>query len=240
LVTEIPEHLLRRSRERRAALSGGDEATTESATSETATAEAAAVTAESPRSAAPVVAASGAPATRTGGAGGAGPTAATPAPAEVPDQPRIGPTRTKIPLWVMPVLAALPLWGIVYLGAFGPRQKASANDPLTLGGQLFAANCSSCHGANGEGGVGPKLSGGEVVKTWPKVADHIAWVHTGGAPFVGKTYGAQGHSVPANNIMPAFQGTLSDTQIIQVVCYERVALGNEAETPTNCPGSGGA
>lgn len=234
-MTEIPEHLLRRSRERRAALSGGDEATTGAAT-----AEAAAVTAESPKSTAPVVAPSAAPATSAGGAGGAAPTATPPAPAEVPDQPRIGPTRTKIPLWVMPVLAALPLWGIVYLGAFGPRQKASANDPVTVGGQLFAANCSSCHGANGEGGVGPKLSGGEVVKTWPKVADHVSWVRTGGAPFVGKTYGAQGHSVPANNVMPAFQGTLSDTQIIQVVCYERVALGNEAETPANCPGSGGA
>ena len=231
-MTEIPEHLLRRSKERRAALSGegGEQA---------ATAEAAEVTAESPRATAPVVA-STAPPVQAGGGGAVGPTAGAPAAILEPEAPRLGPTRTKIPVWVMPLLAALPLWGIIYLGAFGPRQKASASDPVVLGGQVFAANCSSCHGANGEGGVGPKLSGGEVIKTWPKVADHVAWVHTGGTPFVGKTYGATNHPVPANNVMPAFGGTLTDTQIAQVVCYERVSMGNETESAANCPGFGGA
>ena len=230
-MTEIPEHLLRRSRERRAAL-GGDGG-------EQATAEAAAVTAEAPGAASPVLASS-APATQAGGAGAVRPTVASPEPDVEPEAPRLGPTRTKIPVWVMPLLAALPLWGIIYLGAFGPRQKASASDPVVLGGQVFAANCSSCHGANGEGGVGPKLAGGEVVKTWPKVADHVSWVRTGGTPFIGKTYGATNHQVPANNVMPAFGGTLSDTQIAQVVCYERVSMGNEPEAAANCPGFGGA
>ena len=229
-MTEIPEHLLRRSRERRAALGG-------EGGSEASTAEAAAVTAETPRAAAPVLAP---PPTQTGGAGGAVPTRSVPAAAPEPELPRMGATRTKIPVWVMPVLAALPLWGIIYLGAFGPRQKASANDPVVLGGGIYAANCSSCHGSNGEGGVGPKLSGGEVVKTWPKTADHVSWVQTGGTPYVGKTYGATNHPVPANNIMPAFKGTLTDDQIAQVVCYERVSMGNEAESAANCPGSGGA
>ena len=57
-MTEIPEHLLRRSKERRAALSGEG----------TATEEAAAVTTETPRAAAPVRA-SAPPATQTGGGG---------------------------------------------------------------------------------------------------------------------------------------------------------------------------
>ena len=232
-MTEIPEHLLRRSRERRAALGGdgGEQA---------ATAEATAVTAETPKATAAVVASSAPPATQAGGGGGMEPAVGTSVTTPDAEAPRIGPTRTKIPLWVMPLLAALPLWGIIYLGAFGNRNPAAANDPAVVGGQLFAANCSSCHGANGEGGVGPKLAGGEVVKTWPKVADHVSWVRTGGTPFIGKTYGAQGHTVPANNVMPAFAGTLTDTQIAQVVCYERVSMGNEPESATNCPGFGGA
>jgi len=231
-VTEIPEHLLRRSRERRAALSGGDGeggATAETATP-TATAQAAATAADAPRAASPVpVEAGRAPAVRAGGGGGTGTLTDAAPMADEPDaKPRLGPTRARVPMWVMPVLAALPLWGVVYLGAFGSRQKVAANDPVTLGGAIFAANCSSCHGANGQGGVGPQLSNGMVLKTWPNVADHINWVHTGGAPFVGKTYGATNHAVPASNVMPAFGtdkgGALTDEQIRDVVAYERVGL----------------
>jgi mono/diheme cytochrome c family protein len=225
-VTEIPEHLLRRSKERRAALEGD------------ATAEATGVTsATSGTAPVPAGPAAAAPATQAGGAGGLTPTTGRPVVDRQPDKPRVGPTRAGVPLWIMPVLIALPLWGIVYLGAFGSRAKANANDPVTLGAAVFAANCSTCHGASGEGGgTGPRLNGGEVLRVWPNLKDHIAWVHTGGAPFVGKTIGATHIPVPANNVMPAFAGTLSDDQIAQVVCYERVSFGGEAESATNCPG----
>jgi mono/diheme cytochrome c family protein len=222
-VTEIPEHLLRRSKERRAALGGdaGAEGAATAEASETVAKAASPVVASAPVAAVP---ASGAP------------------PVEPPPPtPRLGPTRARIPLWIMPVLVGLPLWGIVYLGAFGSRVKANANDPVTLGGTLFAQNCSSCHGANGQGGVGPQLSAGLVVKNFPAIADHLKWVHTGGAPYVGKTVpGALGIPVPANNVMPAFGtangGSLSDDQIAQIVCYERVSLGGETESAKNCPG----
>jgi mono/diheme cytochrome c family protein len=230
LVTEIPEHLLRRSKERRAALSGegAPEATAEAA---------ATVAAASPP--VPASSASATPATEAsrGGSGGAvtGARAATePAP-----RPRIGPTRAGIPIWIMPVLVALPLWGIIYLGAFGNRAKANANDPVTLGGHTYLTSCSSCHGASGEGGVGPQLNGGEVIKVWPKVSDHIKWVQTGGAPYVGGTIGATHIPVPPSNVMPSFQNTLSPDQIAQVVCYERVAFGGEKESTANCPGFAG-
>jgi mono/diheme cytochrome c family protein len=233
LVTEIPEHLLRRSKERRAALSGegGAEATE----------QAAATVAETPRASPPVPAGSATPETQAG-AGGGGPATGVPAVAATPaPAPRIGPTRPGVPIWIMPVLVALPLWGIIYLGAFGSRAKANSSDPVTVGGSLFLANCSSCHGAGGDGGVGPALSGGEVLRVWPKVADHVKWVQTGGAPYVGKTIGVnQKIPVPANNVMPAFSqangGTLTDAQIAQVVCYERVAFGGEKESVANCPG----
>jgi mono/diheme cytochrome c family protein len=49
------------------------------------------------------------------------------------------------------------------IGAFmlsGVAQGAtSAGGNAAHGKQLFAANCSACHGASGEGGVGPKLQG---------------------------------------------------------------------------------
>lgn len=230
-MTEIPEHLLRRSRERRAALGGGEGSEPAATAGVSATAAAAAKTAEVPGGAPVPVPVEGgrAPAVRQGGGGGTGAVTQAPTGVEEPEAGlRLGPTRTKIPVWMMPVLAALPLWGIVYLGAFGSRDKAAANDPVTRGAGIFAANCSSCHGASGQGGVGPKLAGGEVLKTWPNVADHVNWVHTGGAPFVGKAYGAQGHTVPANNIMPAFGqaqgGSLTDAQIQDVVAYERAGL----------------
>jgi len=225
-VSEIPEHLLRRSRERRAALEGGGGEQTE-------TAKAATVAADVPGSSAPVVASAPAPVAQAAGGGGGAPAGRTPAPAGPAAAPGFRPTRTKLPFWIMPVLVALPLWGFVYMGAFGNRTK-NANDPATLGGAVFAANCAACHGAGGGGGVGPQLSGGQVIKTWPKVADHISWVHTGGAPYIGKTYGAQGHTVPASNVMPAFGldkgGSLTNVQIEQVVCYERTAFGGEPES----------
>ena len=222
-MTEIPEHLLRRSKERRAALSGEG----------TATEEAAAVTAETPRAAAPVrasappetQAAGGTPPARTPGPG--------PGPAS-PPQPRYGPTRTKTPLWVMPVLVLLPLWGIVYLGAFGSRTKTASNSPVTVGAGIYtSAGCAGCHGANGEGGVGPQLNSGAVLKQWPNLQDHINWVHTGGATHIGQTIG--GVVVTAGNAMPAFQGVLTDAQIADVVCFERVTFGGAAADTSNCP-----
>jgi len=235
-VTEIPEHLLRRSRERRAALGGGD------GEEQTATEQAAATTTETPRAAAPVPAGTGAPATQAAGGGG-GARGRAPAPEPAVEEPRYRPTRTKTPVWILPVLVLLPLWMVVYLGAFGNRTKAAANDPVVLGGEIFSGNCATCHGVNGEGGVGPQLNGGEVLRVWPKLQDQINWVHTGGAPYVGKTIGSQTViTVPSNNVMPAFGqaegGPLSNQQIADVVCYERVTFGGAPENPQNCPATG--
>ncbi|HVM66689.1 MAG TPA: c-type cytochrome [Acidimicrobiales bacterium] len=233
-MTEIPEHLLRRSRERRAAL-GGEEGGAEdaSAATETATQQAGATVTETPRAAAPVRA-TAPPATQAGGAAPPSAPGTTEAPAE--PAPRYRPTRTKTPIWAVGLLLLLPLWAIVYLGAFGTRAKAAANSPVTAGAVVYnSAGCSGCHGAAGQGGVGPALAGGEVLKVWPSKQDHINWVKTGGAPYVGKTIGATQIPVPANNVMPAFGGTLTEAQIENVVCYERVTFGGAPENAANCP-----
>jgi mono/diheme cytochrome c family protein len=216
-LTEIPEHLLKRSRERRAALGleGGE-------TPASAPAEGAAEAAE-PAASAPVPAAA----------------AATPAPAPAaaveeakaappPPEPayvQAAKSRKRIPYWAMPVLAALPLWGYVYVRTLEPPPTGET-DPLVLGTDLFVANCASCHGASGDGSGGaPAFIDGAVVETWPDWRDHVMWVKLGDDNWPGDTYGAQ--NTPKSSGMPSFAGTLTDQQIAQVVLHERQLAGED-------------
>jgi mono/diheme cytochrome c family protein len=215
-VTEVPDYLLRRSQERREALgllpkgSFGD-----------APAEAAPEAAPAEASAATAVAEAPAPA--------AAAAAPAPAPAPTEDLPTYvappGP-RTGIPVWMYPVLAVLPLWAIVYLGSFGTT--GDANAAPTGPGVYQSAGCGGCHGPRGEGGVGPKLSGGETKLTFPNEADHVAWIETGSASKKGQQYGDParpgGAKTAASGGMPGFKGQLSDAEIKAVVVYEREGM----------------
>ena len=198
-MAEVPEHLLQRSRERRAALEGGPPP--EPSAAAPAPASAAAAPAEAGRVPAPAVAA-------------AAPVVAAPPP---PPRPRPGPSR--VPVWVVPALAALPLWGFLYLGIFGER---GAEARTVSGAQVYSSNCASCHGASGEGGVGPALEDGAAVQTFPDEAAHIDWVKTGSQPVAGEPYGATGKI--ATGGMPGFEGSLSEEEIQAVVTYEREGL----------------
>ena len=206
-MTEVPDHLLQRSRERRAALGLGGDA------------------GEGGESAAP--AAASAPAT-TGGA--PAPAAAAPVIFEEPPPPPppayvAEVERNRVPAWIMPVLVALPFWALLYFGAFGERDSAEAAPPD--GAAVYAsAGCAGCHGAAGEGGVGPALTGGESKLTFPDEADHISWVRTGSGPFRNQPYGdpdREGGQRVATGNMPGFP-TLSEAEVQAVVEYEREQL----------------
>jgi mono/diheme cytochrome c family protein len=82
----------------------------------------------------------------------------------------------------------------------GTSYNATGASP---GAQVYAANCATCHGADGGGGTGPQLAGGAAVKRFPSVDDQIRFV----------TDGKGG--------MPAFGGQLSPAQIRAVVEYTR-------------------
>jgi mono/diheme cytochrome c family protein len=220
-MTQVPEYLLQRSRERRAALglppSGGGEAPAAAAPAEGGDAAPAADAAVPATTAASVPAAASA--------------ASPPAIAEPEPEPYIEPpaSRSGIPAWVVPILALLPVWAFAYLGALNPPSSAApVLTPLQQGAQVFAKNCSPCHGAAGEGGVGPKLAGGEAKLTFPNEADHIAWVDTGSAPHKGQPYGDParpgGQHVAKSGGMPPFKGTLTDAEIKNVVTFERDGL----------------
>lgn len=218
-VTEVPDYLLERSRARRAALGlatpGGPAPSGDAAP---AGAPAPAVTGAPP--AVQPAEAAGAPAQVAAATG----TIADPAPVP-PVAASTGP-RSGIPVWMMPVILLLPFWAVIYLGSFA-TPKAAAGGPVN-GGAVYASNCVSCHGAQGQGGVGPKLSGGEAKLTFPDEADHVKWVQTGSAPSKGKPYGDPnrpgGPHTAASGGMPAFTGTLSPEQIQAVVTYEREKL----------------
>ena len=127
------------------------------------------------------------------------------------------------------MLAILPIWAFAYVGALSPPStKAEVLTPIQQGAQLYAKNCAVCHGAKGEGGVGPALAGGDAKITFPNEADHINWVDTGSISKKGQTYGdpnrSGGQRVAKVGAMPPFKGTLTDAQIKNVVTFERDGL----------------
>lgn len=98
--------------------------------------------------------------------------------------------------------------------AGGSAQASGGGDPAK-GQKIFAEKCAVCHGANGEGAVGPgfisnaKVTTGatgdatKAVKDRLTEEEHINVVTNG------------------RNAMPAWKGQLSEQEIRDVVAYER-------------------
>lgn len=99
---------------------------------------------------------------------------------------------------------------------------AAGGASAAAGQKIFTTNCSSCHQANGKGqpGVFPPLDGNPVV-TGPadKVIGIVKNGLSGKISVKGTTYNGQ---------MPAWKGTLSDSDIASVVTYIRSAWSNKA------------
>ena len=213
-MTEIPEHLLKRSKERRAAI-GGEEAPA----SETPAADAGAAVEAAAETPAPVAA----------------PVAATPEPVPVPEpmRPEVAAAvgRKKIPFWAMPVLLALPLWAYVYQATLEPAPTGELT-PAEEGQLVYgSAGCGSCHGAGGGGtAAAPALTG--VLETWPDFRDHLLWVKVGNAGWFEvageEVYGATSVA-SSGGTMPAHP-SLDDEELALVVLYERVQFGGLEET----------
>ncbi|MDQ1446574.1 MAG: hypothetical protein QOI20_3038 [Acidimicrobiaceae bacterium] len=232
-MTEIPEHLLQRSRERRAALGGegGSEGDGQSAAAapSSGAAEAGdsgAGSGDAPSAAVPAVAASAPAASAASGSAAPAVIDEPPSPIMLADREV---RRTRVPIWAVPVLVVLPFWAILYAGAFGDRGGEGPVDPAVLGPRVYAANCSSCHGGAGEGGVGPALANGGAKITFPAEADHVDWVKQGslgrakGTPY-GDPARAGGQRTIQAGVMPGFAATLSPAEIDAVVQFEREKL----------------
>jgi hypothetical protein len=231
-VTEVPEHLLRRSRERRAALGlgGGDEGSETPASEEQPAAPA--TTGESTP-----------PATAPSGPPGRQPPSAPPAPPPPkPDPPYIAAAkaRPRIPIWALAALSLMPIWAFMYVRALTAPPEV-ATGPLGIGAETYSA-CASCHGTNGEGGVGRQFSEGEVLKTFPHIEDQLRFVYFGtenynveGVEIYGNPEREGGvHETGSLGPMPPqgsnAGGDLTDEEILAVVCHERYTLGGAVPT----------
>ena len=218
-MTEIPEHLLKRSKAARAQAEGGaapvENAGAAATPSTTSGGESAATPAVPARAAAP--------------AAPAGP------PPPQPDIPVVAAAkaRKKIPFWAFATLSTLPLWAFMYVRALTPTTEKVAG-PLGEGATVYAG-CSSCHGSAGEGvsGLGYQFSQGEILKTFPHIEDQLRWVYAGTDAYV--TAGVQiygdpnraggAHITKARGVMPGQSSQLTEAQILAVVCHERFTLG---------------
>jgi mono/diheme cytochrome c family protein len=113
----------------------------------------------------------------------------------------------------------------------GRGAPGGTTDFIALGEQVFAevANCDGCHGAQGQGGVGPPL--GTVGATFSSCVDHIEWVIKGTRGFESEgrsTYGDLNKPVGGAGLMPGFGATLTPEQIGAVSAFERVRFGGVA------------
>src|SRR5918997_6116342 len=145
--------------------------------------------------------------------------------APVPAYIQAAKRRKRIPYWAMTALAALPLWGYVYVRTLEPAPTGET-DPLALGAEQYSASCSSCHGGTGGGVSAPGFVDGAVIETFPDWRDQAAWVRLGTDNWPAPTYGANEKPVGGGGIMPPW-ATLTDQQIAQVVLHERSLSGDD-------------
>ncbi len=228
-MTEIPEHLLKRSRERRSAIGQGGDAAADAPSDAAAASNAPATTPAATPAAAPAA---------------SGPPARTPAPAPAaPPPPKPEPVyvqaakrRRKIPFWAMATLSLMPVWLFMYVRAVTEPPEV-VEGPLGIGTEIYSS-CASCHGAEGGGGVGYAFSGGEVLKTFPHIEDQIRYVFYGTEGYNAADVEIYGnpdreggpHVTGARGVMPAFGGQLTQYEIVAVVCHERYDLGGADPT----------
>jgi len=86
--------------------------------------------------------------------------------------------------WGLAFMIVLIVGFVVYL-LFEPTARADSLEEHTtvlaeMGGELYELNCASCHGADGEGGVGPALNSQEFLTAAKD--DQITAIITVGIP----------------------------------------------------------
>jgi ubiquinol-cytochrome c reductase cytochrome b subunit len=101
----------------------------------------------------------------------------------------------------------------------------AAGAAASKGATIFSQDCSSCHGAQGQGqpGVAPPLAGNPtVIAADPKPIINTVENGLHGVTIMGKSYTTQ---------MPPWKSTLSKSDIANVLTYIRTALGSNKASP---------
>ena len=112
-----------------------------------------------------------------------------------------------------------------------PAIAPTAANPPT-GGELFAANCAVCHGANGEGQPNwhiRKENG--TLPPPPLNGDGHTWHHADGLLYRIVSQGGKIYESPDNpsfkSAMPAFGDRLSHEEMVEVLTYIKSLWGNK-------------
>jgi putative heme-binding domain-containing protein len=102
-------------------------------------------------------------------------------------------------------------------GGSGPANPFAGNQAaIQEGDATFAANCTQCHGARGEGGeLGPALASGSREDGRNNDAQIFNTIKNG----------------VAGTAMPSWNGKLSDDQIWKIAAYIRVLRGTAIDNP---------
>lgn len=111
--------------------------------------------------------------------------------------------------FVVTAVLAATILGVGLNVQFGSSSRAESSDVigLVLGERVYNINCASCHGAHGQGSVGPPLGDGVVAENYPFIDEQIAVINEG------------------RGAMPAFENSLTVEEIEAVALFEREKLG---------------
>lgn len=94
------------------------------------------------------------------------------------------------------------------VGEEAPVDEELLASLMDAGAQVFAGNCAVCHGAEGQGGIGPRLDGNSNLERGELVAKRVV------------------HGFPEHG-MPPFGDQLDDRQVAAVATYVRNAWSND-------------
>jgi cytochrome c553 len=220
-VAEVPQRLLDMSKARRALLAGkpAPEATAPAASTEVAVAASAAT-----------------PATKAAPAGGGGSGAASSPYPVIPASPLAPKGFRFAKMGSVFLLTVTPIWALFMFSAWA-KPHVKGDTPPRVGAAVFA-QCGACHGANGAGtdagGIGRPLWNKQVEKTFPDPIDQMAFIWHGSCE-LGTPYGdpkREGGQHASKGGMPAFKGSLTATQLLYAVTYERASLSG-GDWPTD-------
>jgi len=165
-------------------------------------------------------------------------------------EPRVG--REPLSIWLIAVYGLAVFFGGAYLGRYSGNFSGEALDPYggemptmkkvtgpqgaqpeaelsphDRGKKVFAANCQTCHQANGLGVAGqyPPLAGSEFTTgASSRPAMIVMKGLTGPVTVKGQKFGAA--------VMQPWDKTLTDQKIADVLTYERSEWGNNASPVT--------
>ena len=142
-------------------------------------------------------------------------------------------TKTKKNIWISRLLiGGIPL--ILLLGIYLYQQNGFSLDALSRtpsqielsqGRELFANNCSSCHGINGVG-QNPDSPKGGMAKDGRYLAPALngnghTWHHSDSVLFKTIKHG----SIASDSSMRAFSGRLHDEEIVLVIHFSEKIYG---------------